>query len=117
MSADKCCSKCGRWLPLDQFRKSGSGNHRPECKACSKFIEQTRVPSLPETRICKICGVEKPIAEFWRATGGHRHHQCIPCGRALLRERYYRTTTPEKNRQRGSREKRRRLQRLMAVRS
>lgn len=117
MSADKCCSKCGRWLPLDQFRKSGSGNHRPECKACSKFIEQTRVPSLPETRICKICGVEKPIAEFGKVAGGYARHQCNPCERARGLARYYRTVTPEKNRQRGNREKRRRLQRLMAVRS
>lgn len=76
---EKVCSKCGRLLPIEQFRKCGNGYRRTECAQCSKFIELTRMPKLPKRRTCKTCGKELAITNFPKINASYRRRECRPC--------------------------------------
>ena len=115
MSADKVCSKCGRLLPIERFRRSGVKNgYRPECKACSHLIEVSRKVRLPESRVGTACGKKKKITQFPHTVGQYRLHRCRSCENARkLADYYKRAAEPGYQQKRAERIKRAKLQRRM----
>jgi hypothetical protein len=87
------CRSCEKYLPIEDFYKSGNGNHQKQCKKCWKKEYKQKIESNKKT--CEECEETHPFKNFFKFEDGNKymdvckecfkpnHKQCKDCKKIL----------------------------------